>query len=179
MLRGEAYSHAGKVYTFQDAELLPKPAHPTPLLVAANGPRMLRLTAELAQSFNTAWMGADTALFKSRLADLRAACERVGRDPGWIEITVGLLTLPVAREADFEAEFGRLQTQSPGLAASDRVKIRRDAICGTPEQLAEQFRAYLEAGADHLIIVASPEVGRHLDENRIDLVAEAVRLLRG
>ena len=40
----------------------------------------LRLTAELAQSFNTAWMGADTVLFSSRLADLQAACDKAGRD---------------------------------------------------------------------------------------------------
>ena len=178
MLRGESYSHAGKVYNFKNAELLPKPGHRTPLLVAAKGPRMLRLTAELAQAYNTAWMGADTTLFASRLDDLRAACEKAGRDPKTIEVTVGLVTLPLAREQDFEAEFGRIRGASAALAASDSEKIRRDAICGTPVQMAEQFRAYLEAGADHLIIVPSPEVGRHIDEDRIDLVAEAVKLLR-
>ena len=178
MLRGESYSHAGKVYTFEDAVLLPKPEHPTRLLVAAKGPRMLRLTAELAQSFNTAWMGADTTLFKSRLADLAAACDKAGRDLKSIEVTVGLLTLPVAREEDLPRELARLQQESPGLAASDLEKIRRDAICGTPEMMAEQFRAYFEAGADHLIVVPSPEVGRHVDEAGIDLIAEAITLLR-
>ena len=179
MLRGESYTHAGKIYTFDDAVLLPKPEHPTRLLIAAKGPRMLRLTAELAQSFNTAWMGADTALFSSRLADLRAACDKVGRDLKSIEVTVGLLTLPVEKEADIDTEFARLQGGSPALAATDSKKIRRDAICGTPAMLAEQFRAYFDAGADHLILVPSPEVGRHIDEDRIDLIGEAIRILRG
>lgn len=178
MLRGESYTHAGKIYAFEDAVLLPKPAHPTRLLVAAKGPRMLRLTAELAQSFNTAWMGADTSLFSSRLADLRAACDRAGRDIKSIEVTVGLLTLPVAKEGDIDSEFARLQEESPSLAASDSKKIRRDAICGTPEMMADQFRAFFDAGADHLVIVPSPEVGRHIDEDRIDLIGEAMRRLR-
>lgn len=178
MLRGDSYTHAGRIYTFEDAVLLPRPAHPTRLLVAAKGPRMLRLTAELAQSYNTAWMGADCSLFSSRLADLQAACDRAGRDIKSIEVTVGLLTLPVAREEDIDRELARLQAESPSLAAIERHQIRRDAICGTPAMMAEQFRLYFEAGADHLIIVPSPEVGRHIDDDRIDLIGEALILLK-
>jgi hypothetical protein len=48
---------SGRFHEVADAALLPPPERPIPLLVAATGPRMLRLTARYADAWNTAWFG--------------------------------------------------------------------------------------------------------------------------
>ncbi len=61
-----------------------------PILIAAKGERMLRLTAQHADAWNTAWFGFPDERSTGRMADMRAACEAEGRDPATLEITVGL-----------------------------------------------------------------------------------------
>ena len=65
----------------------PRPGGP-PILVGASRPRMLRLTAELADAWNTCWLGRGNEL-PEKLAPLHAACAEVGRDPATLEVTVG------------------------------------------------------------------------------------------
>jgi alkanesulfonate monooxygenase SsuD/methylene tetrahydromethanopterin reductase-like flavin-dependent oxidoreductase (luciferase family) len=43
--------------SFRPPALRPPPNRPIPLLVAAKGRRMLRLTARYADAWNTAWFG--------------------------------------------------------------------------------------------------------------------------
>ena len=61
-----------------------------PILVAAKGERMLRLTAELADQWQTAWFGLPDERYRGRRQGLDAALEAAGRDPATIEITVGM-----------------------------------------------------------------------------------------
>ena len=61
-----------------------------PILIAAKGERVLRLTAKHADAWNTAWFGLPNERFAQRHADLLAACEAEGRDPATLEVTVGL-----------------------------------------------------------------------------------------
>ena len=80
----------------EDAFLIPPPPRPTrlpgtvPILIAAKGERVLRLTASWADAWNTAWFGLPDERFAQRRADLRAACDAVGRDPATLEVTVGV-----------------------------------------------------------------------------------------
>ena len=62
------------------AQLLPPPARVPPILVAAKGERMLRLTARWADAWNTAWFGRVDDTLRQRTSDLDAACDAVGRD---------------------------------------------------------------------------------------------------
>jgi alkanesulfonate monooxygenase SsuD/methylene tetrahydromethanopterin reductase-like flavin-dependent oxidoreductase (luciferase family) len=90
LLRGEKVTRDGRWSRYADAELLPPPARVPPILVAAKGERMLRLTAQYAQAWNTAWFGGVDDLLRQRMADLDAACAEVGREPSAIRRTVGL-----------------------------------------------------------------------------------------
>lgn len=90
LLRGEKVTRDGRWSRYADAELLPPPARVPPILVAAKGERMLRLTAQYAQAWNTAWFGGVDDLLRQRCADLDAACAEVGREPSAIRRTVGL-----------------------------------------------------------------------------------------
>src|SRR5262245_13137957 len=144
----------GRWVTTRDAVLLP-PARPDlPILVAAKGPRMLELTARHADAWNLAWFGyPDERLARVR-AELRAACERVGRDPSDIEITVGITVRYGAAAAAAEAEG-------------------RAGLAGTPRAIADGLRSHAEDGASHLIVSLMPATMDTVAE-----LAEAVALLR-
>jgi alkanesulfonate monooxygenase SsuD/methylene tetrahydromethanopterin reductase-like flavin-dependent oxidoreductase (luciferase family) len=79
LLRGERVSVAGRYHQLRDAVLLPPPARPIPILVAAKGPRMLRLTARYADAWNTAWYGTPDDRLRGQLAALDAALAVEGR----------------------------------------------------------------------------------------------------
>ncbi len=90
LLDGEQVDLEGRWSRYAGAKLLPPPARRTPILVAAKGERMLRLTARWADAWNTAWFGGIDDTVRQRMADLDAACDEVGRDRGEIRRTVGI-----------------------------------------------------------------------------------------
>lgn len=97
LLRGERVTFRGAWHRAEDAVLLPPPPRPArlpgrlPVLIAAKGDRMLRLTARHADAWNTAWFGLPDERFAARRGALLAACEAEGRDPATLEVTVGLV----------------------------------------------------------------------------------------
>jgi probable F420-dependent oxidoreductase len=88
LLRGERVTLDGQYHRLRDAVLLPPPARPIPILVAAKGPRMLQLTARYADAWNTAWHGTPDDRLRTQLAALDAALAAEGR--GTIRRTVGV-----------------------------------------------------------------------------------------
>jgi alkanesulfonate monooxygenase SsuD/methylene tetrahydromethanopterin reductase-like flavin-dependent oxidoreductase (luciferase family) len=96
LVRGERVTLRGTWHEVEDAVLIPPPPRPgritgrMPILIAAKGDRVLRLTARWADAWNTAWFGIPDERFSSRRADLVAACEAEGRDPVTLEVTVGI-----------------------------------------------------------------------------------------
>jgi probable F420-dependent oxidoreductase len=91
LVRGERVTFNGEWNRVDDAVLLPSPRRPSmPILVAAKGERMLRLTARHADAWQTAWFGLPDARFAQRHDDLLAACDAEGRDPATLELTVGV-----------------------------------------------------------------------------------------
>jgi alkanesulfonate monooxygenase SsuD/methylene tetrahydromethanopterin reductase-like flavin-dependent oxidoreductase (luciferase family) len=86
----------------------PRPEGP-PILIGASRPRMLRLTAELADAWNTCWLGRSAEL-PARVAELHGACSAVGRDPTTLDVTVGqIVATPAAtqdrKESDSAGRF--------------------------------------------------------------------------
>src|SRR6476659_1436368 len=128
----------GRFMTARDAVLLP-PARPDlPVLVAAKGPRMLELAARHADAWNLAWFGLPDERLARVRGELVAACERVGRDPATLTITVGVtVRYPAAMAADAPAPT------SPGLS-------------GTVEDVVAGLRAHEAAGAQHVIASLEP-----------------------
>ena len=91
LLDGERVTFAGDHYTLRGAVLLPPPDRRIPILVAAHGPRMMRLTARWADAWNTAWYGLPDDALRARIAGFEAALEEEGRDGAGVSRTVGLL----------------------------------------------------------------------------------------
>ena len=90
LLRGETVTYEGRWRSVADAALVPPPARGVPILVAAEGPRMLRLTATWADAWNAAWFGAADGRLRALLVELDAACRAVDRDPATLRRTVGI-----------------------------------------------------------------------------------------
>ena len=105
-----------------------------PILIAGRRPRMLRLTAQYADAWNTAWH-VDPMVVKERYEEFKEACAMVGRDPAALQLTVGTeVRLPSAGE---KTEKGK-------------------AISGSPEEIAHQLQRFAEEGVAHLIVALDP-----------------------
>jgi len=134
----------GRYVTARDAVLLPAARPDLPILVAAKGPRMLELTARHADAWNLAWFGLPDERLGRVRGELAAACERVGRDPGTLTITVGVtVRYPGMASAAAAGEASSPPPTSPGLI-------------GTPDDIAAGLRAHAEAGTAHLIAALEP-----------------------
>ncbi len=138
LLREGAVTFVGTYHQAQDCVILPRGPRPRiPLLVAAKGPRMLRLTVDHADAWNTAWFGVPDDRLARRVADMRAVCAEAGRDPASLEITVG-----VTVTAESDEDVGR-----PGAPA---------ALLGEPDVVAEALRAYAALGVGHVQLDVQP-----------------------
>jgi alkanesulfonate monooxygenase SsuD/methylene tetrahydromethanopterin reductase-like flavin-dependent oxidoreductase (luciferase family) len=137
LVRGERVTAGGRWQEVREAALVPPPAHPIPILVAAKGERMLRLTAELADQWQTAWFGLPDERYRTRHEALMAACAAVGRDPATLPVTVGVET---QREPD------------GGVA----LALDRGA-------LVEAFHAWRDVGVDHLQVNVLPATAATFD----------------
>jgi alkanesulfonate monooxygenase SsuD/methylene tetrahydromethanopterin reductase-like flavin-dependent oxidoreductase (luciferase family) len=114
LIRGGRISLDGTWSRTDDAVVLPQPRTSMPILVAAKGERMLRLTARYADAWQIAWYGRPDARFAQRRADLYAACEIEGRDPATLEQTVGVEVAESDDAAHLPLDAGAI---ADGLAA--------------------------------------------------------------
>jgi alkanesulfonate monooxygenase SsuD/methylene tetrahydromethanopterin reductase-like flavin-dependent oxidoreductase (luciferase family) len=143
LLRGETVTFGGRFSEVRDAVLLPPPGRRIPVLVAARGPRMLRLTARWADAWNTAWFSAPDHRFAARMTEFDQALASEGRDPASIARTVGMR---VAGEPPDAVAVALVDFVSRGV---DHVIVRveppRDERA--LERLAEAVDAYRHATA--------------------------------
>jgi FMNH2-dependent dimethyl sulfone monooxygenase len=131
LVRGERVTYDGPYQQVHEAALVPPPIRSRlPILVAAKGERMLRLTAQHADAWQTAWFGLPDERYRGRFRDLLAACASVGRDPATLELTVGV---DVAEDAT-----------GPGSLPIDAAAI------------ATALRAWQAEGVDHVQLGIRP-----------------------
>jgi alkanesulfonate monooxygenase SsuD/methylene tetrahydromethanopterin reductase-like flavin-dependent oxidoreductase (luciferase family) len=90
LLDGRTVTLRGRFHHLDGARLLPPPERRIPLLVAGNGPRMLRIAARHADAWNTAWYGTADERLRARLAALDGALAAESRDPAALRRTVGV-----------------------------------------------------------------------------------------
>jgi alkanesulfonate monooxygenase SsuD/methylene tetrahydromethanopterin reductase-like flavin-dependent oxidoreductase (luciferase family) len=157
LLRSGAVDYKGTYEQAIDCVSLPRGprASGPPILVGAFKPRMLGLTAELADAWNTCWLARASEL-PDLVAPLHAACADVGRDPNTLEITVGqIVAFPgIEEDTNFHGERERYQFASP-------------------DDLAAEWRAFASQGVGHMIIWPVPYRAECLD-----LVTAALRSFR-
>jgi probable F420-dependent oxidoreductase len=137
MLHGEHVTFRGRYYQVEDAFLRPRgPSERGPrILIGAKQPRMLRLVAQHADAWNTAWP-IEPQMVSDAWKRMLAACEAVGRDPATLDLTVATMAQPVG----------------PGESSEPSDSV----IVGSPEEVAQRLMEFGKLGASHLIVTARP-----------------------
>ncbi len=83
--------HQGDHYAWPDVESNPKPVNGTiPIIIGGDSKVAARRAARLGDGF----FPARAEKLEECLAELKAECERIGRDPGEIEVTAGGVPTP-------------------------------------------------------------------------------------
>lgn len=138
LLREGHVDFAGQYYQARNCDDVPRGprSEGPPLMVGSEGPRMLKLTAQYADLWNTGYMGKPETMAEP-LAKIEAACRDIGRDPATLGITalIGLW-------------FPDLQAQKPRFL--DRP------LTGTAEEIAAAMRGYAELGVQHIMFQCEP-----------------------
>jgi probable F420-dependent oxidoreductase len=153
LLREGQVDFQGQYYEVRNCVLRPRgPSRNGPsILIAGRRPRMLQLTAQYADAWNTAWH-VDLAEVKDRYDAFKQASIAAGRDPATIELTVGT---------------------NVDLFSTGEQTDTTKTITGSPEYIASRLHGFADEGVKHLIIM--PE---SLNLESIEQFGRIARLLR-
>lgn len=144
-------SFEGRYYRVYDAPCEPKPVqepHP-PITVGGSGLGALRVTAEHATRWNVQGSVDKCA---ERAARLQALCDDRSRDFNEIELSLHPY-LSLART------HGEAETIAARVAVDNRqdMATQRDWwLLGTPMEVRDQIRRYMEVGISHVVIGVNP-----------------------
>ena len=179
MFTGGPFTFEGRHWSVHEARCLPLPVQrpSPPLWVGGKGDGLVRLAARHADGWNTVWAWTPEA-YRERLTVLRAECDRLGRDPATVTLSLGLSTLVGESEADLRRRFERLRDQSPA-GVLDRTTLddwRASRLVGTVDQIREQLSVWAGLGVEEMIVGtgAVPFAVTSLDD--VSLLAEACSL---
>ncbi len=153
LLREGHVDFQGQYYQVHQCVLHPRgpSRHGPPILIAGSRPRMLQLTAQYADAWNTAWH-VEPGAVKERYDEFKKACATVGRDVATVELTAGTFVSLLSPDED-----------------TDTTK----AISGSPEAIAHHLQGFAEEGVTHLIATLKP-----FSRESIEQFGHIVELLR-
>ncbi len=146
LLREGKVDFAGTYYQARECELRPRGPRPSgpPLLVGAEGERMLRLTARHADMWNV-WTCNSPARVAEFRARVDAACVEVGRDPSTLARTVtAMVDLPGFADV-------------PRVPWLTRFRARDEPpLSGSPAEVAAALRDLAQAGISQVQLCLEP-----------------------
>jgi F420-dependent oxidoreductase-like protein len=143
----ESFSYAGRHHRLDGCDLRPKPVqrpHP-PLIIGGSAKRRtVAVAARLAQEYNlVSATPADCRAARSRLDE---ACERNGRDPSTLVLSVMATVLVGADEADLARRARRM------AEAEMDDDDHSTWIHGTVAQATEQLAELADAGVERMML---------------------------
>jgi alkanesulfonate monooxygenase SsuD/methylene tetrahydromethanopterin reductase-like flavin-dependent oxidoreductase (luciferase family) len=146
---------AGTYYRANNCEISPRGPRAVgpPLMLGGSGPRLLRLTAQYADLWNTGYLAYADSL-PPQLTALQTACREVGRNPATLPITV-LITLA----------FPDLRPPEAWMESY---------ISGSIDEIAAAFLAYQQLDVTHLMVHIGPYTATALIR-----LAQAMQRYRG
>ena len=165
----------GAHFTLRGAYNHPRPVQiprPPVWLGAKGGERSLRLAARYADGWNTVWRWAPEA-YADRMRAAREACERVGRDPSTLRLSVGLSTLVGEDERDLRRRHEHLVRDTPA-AVPPLEELERDGLAGTPDRISERIAAFEDLGVEELIASFSSLPFVIHDRSAVEQFAESI-----
>ena len=147
MFTQEQSSFEGRYYRTQDVLNNPRPIRgDIPILIGGSGERKtLRMVAQYADACN---VFGDPDKVRHLMGVLEGHCERLGRDPAEITKTRNGTVVIGATSEQAEAKV-----KAAIEAGWPEERVRKGAIVGDPDTVAEQAQALLDAGLDGLTFV--------------------------
>jgi alkanesulfonate monooxygenase SsuD/methylene tetrahydromethanopterin reductase-like flavin-dependent oxidoreductase (luciferase family) len=169
LLDGERVTSAGGRYRTEDLRLLPDPvADRVPIMIGGSGERR---TLGVVARHADMWNGFGTPeTIAHKIAVLRQHCEAVGRDPLEIELTVGTNMVIRRDRASAEAVYAQ-QLAANHATPETNVTGPAQRWLGTVDEIVARIRAYMEVGAQGLIV----EMPVPFDLSTIRALAQDVR----
>ena len=154
LLREGHVDFTGRYYQARDCEIVPRGprASGPPLLIGGSGPRMLRLAAQYAEMWNTAYLSVPASLV-APYTQLEAACAEVGRDPATLAVTA------------------TIALSYPELGVPDSAMT--EYLVGSTEEIVAALHGYEQMGVSHLMF----QCYQH-NETALAWLAEAVQEYR-
>ena len=164
---GKTFDYEGRHYHVSGSPALPKPVQPggPPIIIGGYGAkRTPRLAATYAKEFNLPFPPLD--YYGTAIDQVRAACEKYGRDPASLQYTVAQVVCVGSDDAEFRRRAAAIGREPD--------ELRENGCAGSPDEVVGRLRAFAAAGAeaaylqvldlddlDHLRLIASevmPEV---------------------
>ncbi len=135
--RDKKATFKGKLYQVNDAWCEPKPDPLPTIMVGGSKPRMLRLVARHADWWNVSWTRIED--YREQVEECERACEKEQRDPATLRRTWfgGCLCAPTEKDVKALNKYG----MSAGTA-----------FVGTPAQIIDQMRPFLDLGVDYFML---------------------------
>jgi F420-dependent oxidoreductase-like protein len=143
---------SGSYYLLSNAPFSPpnvqKP-HP-PIVVGGKGKKwIMPLVARYADGWNVP-IGVSPEGVRKRMEIVRSECQRIGRTPCEPEVSVFLVLYSISD----------IPLAGPVLHLGARVlegqRTSRSVLAGSAKEITEQIRAYVDAGATHIIMNIQP-----------------------
>jgi alkanesulfonate monooxygenase SsuD/methylene tetrahydromethanopterin reductase-like flavin-dependent oxidoreductase (luciferase family) len=147
----EPVIHHGRHHTFENIRIHPAPAQPSgpPIIVSGRKPVAMRRAARVGNG----WMPYlySPERYARSVSRIREEADRHGRDLadfGWYAyVFVSMDEDPAAARTSAQNFFGDTYRDN------FEEFLDRVACVGTPEQVIERLRGFVDAGAQHLILV--------------------------
>jgi probable F420-dependent oxidoreductase len=143
----------GKYYTLNGVRLQPKPFRETgvPIYVGGRSDAALRRTGRYGDAWTSIWVSARRMREAREIIDAEAA--KAERDGARIGMGIQLWH-SVALDGDRDAAKQRLARRMQGFYQIPYERFEKYSPYGTPDEIAEFLVPYLEAGCDHLNLLA-------------------------
>lgn len=145
-------SFAGKYYTLKNAPYNPpniQTPHP-PIVIGGKGKKwIMPLVAKYADAWNVP-IGVSPQGIKNRMDIVRRECQRIGRTPCDIEVQAFMVLYSIS-DVPLAGSAIRL-----GARLIENKRVAGSVLAGSPQEISERIRAYVDAGATHIIMNIQP-----------------------
>jgi len=164
---------AGRHFALTNASANPKPVqapHPPIVMGGLARPLAANLAALWANEYNV--YETSPAEIVPKRDRLTAACERVGRDPNSLGLSVNANILVGSDVQDLEQRAAR-HLAYQALETDPRSHLRSlgsDRLVGTPDQIIDQIASYSAVGVSRMMLQVFP----HDDFEAIELIGKEI-----